>query len=219
MNENLMPREKAINYGFSSLSNNELIALILKSAYKDKNVFSLTEELLEKAGGFNNLLSLNYDELVSIKGIKKAKALEILAILEVSKRLSKVDSVSQNNSLNPLVLVDFLRFSLGFSSQEEFFVVFLGGNGRIIKACTLFKGTGDKAIVGVDEIYRNALLLKARAIVIAHNHPSGNTSPSSEDRNITERIKKGCDLIGISLLDHIIISNTSYYSFKSNNLL
>lgn len=214
-----MPREKAINYGFSSLSNNELIALILKSAYKDKNVFSLTEELLEKAGGFNNLLSLNYDELVSIKGIKKAKALEILAILEVSKRLSKVDSVSQNNSLNPLVLVDFLRFSLGFSSQEEFFVVFLGGNGRIIKACTLFKGTGDKAIVGVDEIYRNALLLKARAIVIAHNHPSGNTSPSPEDRNITERIKKGCDLIGISLLDHIIISNTSYYSFKSNNLL
>ncbi|MBQ3419454.1 MAG: DNA repair protein RadC [Erysipelotrichaceae bacterium] len=219
MSENLMPREKAINYGFSSLSNNELIALILKSAYKDKNVFSLTEELLEKAGGFNNLLSLNYDELVSIKGIKKAKALEILAILEVSKRLSKVDSVSQNNSLNPLVLVDFLRFSLGFSSQEEFFVVFLGGNGRIIKACTLFKGTGDKAIVGVDEIYRNALLLKARAIVIAHNHPSGNTSPSPEDRNITERIKKGCDLIGISLLDHIIISNTSYYSFKSNNLL
>lgn len=214
-----MPREKAINYGFSSLSNNELIALILKSAYKDKNVFSLTEELLEKAGGFNNLLSLNYDELVSIKGIKKAKALEILAILEVSKRLSKVDSVSQNNSLNPLVLVDFLRFSLGFSSQEEFFVVFLGGNGRIIKACTLFKGTGDKAVVGVDEIYRNALLLKARAIVIAHNHPSGNTSPSPEDRNITERIKKGCDLIGISLLDHIIISNTSYYSFKSNNLL
>lgn len=219
MSENLMPREKAINYGFSSLSNNELIALILKSAYKDKNVFSLTDELLEKAGGFNNLLSLNYDELVSIKGIKKAKALEILAILEVSKRLSKVDSVSQNNSLNPLVLVDFLRFSLGFSSQEEFFVVFLGGNGRIIKACTLFKGTGDKAIVGVDEIYRNALLLKARAIVIAHNHPSGNTSPSPEDRNITERIKKGCDLIGISLLDHIIISNTSYYSFKSNNLL
>lgn len=219
MSENLMPREKAINYGFSSLSNNELIALILKSAYKDKNVFSLTEELLEKAGGFNNLLSLNYDELVSIKGIKKAKALEILAILEVSKRLSKVDSVSQNNSLNPLVLVDFLRFSLGFSSQEEFFVVFLGGNGRIIKACTLFKGTGDKAVVGVDEIYRNALLLKARAIVIAHNHPSGNTSPSPEDRNITERIKKGCDLIGISLLDHIIISNTSYYSFKSNNLL
>lgn len=219
MSENLMPREKAINYGFSSLSNNELIALILKSAYKDKNVFSLTEELLEKAGGFNNLLSLNYDELVSIKGIKKAKALEILAILEVSKRLSRVDSVSQNNSLNPLVLVDFLRFSLGFSSQEEFFVVFLGGNGRIIKACTLFKGTGDKAIVGVDEIYRNALLLKARAIVIAHNHPSGNTSPSPEDRNITERIKKGCDLIGISLLDHIIISNTSYYSFKSNNLL
>ena len=117
------------------------------------------------------------------------------------------------------MLVDFLRFSLGFSSQEEFFVVFLGGNGRIIKACTLIKGTGDKAIVGVDEIYRNALLLKARAIVIAHNHPSGNTIPSPEDRNITERIKKGCDLIGISLLDHIIISNTSYYSFKSNNLL
>ena len=219
MSERMLPREKALNYGFDSLSNAELVSLIIKSAYKEKNVFDLTEEILEKAGGFNNLLSLSYDELVSIKGIKKAKALEILAILEVSKRLAKVDSVSENRTLNPLILVDYLRFNLGFSSQEEFFVVFLGAGGRILKASTLFKGTGDRAIVGVDDIFRNALLCKARSIVVAHNHPSGNCNPSKEDIDITRRISEGSKLVGITLLDHIIISNTSYYSFKSNGLL
>ena len=183
--------------------------MLFRSAYKEKNVFDLTEEILEKAGGFNNLLSLSYDELVSIKGIKKAKALEILAILEVSKRLAKVDSVSENRTLNPLILVDYLRFNLGFSSQEEFFVVFLGAGGRILKASTLFKGTGDRAIVGVDDIFRNALLCKARSIVVAHNHPSGNCNPSKEDIDITRRISEGSKLVGITLLDHIIISNTS----------
>lgn len=219
MSETLLPREKALNYGFSSLNNIELLALIIKSAYRDQDVFGLSNEILDKAGGFNNLLSLSYDELIQIKGIKKAKALEILAILEISKRLSKVDSVCEDNKLNPLILVDFLRFNLGFSNQEEFFVVFLSSGGKIIKASSLFKGSGDKTIVGVDEIYRNALLLKAKAIVIAHNHPSGNPNPSSEDISLTKRIKEGCDLIGIMLLDHIIISNMAYYSFKEHNLL
>lgn len=219
MNEYLLPREKALNYGFSSLNNVELLSLIIKSAYKDSDVFSLTKSILDKAGGFNNLLSLSYDELITIKGIKQAKALEILAILEISKRLSRVESVNENNTLNPLILVDYLRFNIGFLNQEEFFVVFLNNNGKIIKATTLFKGTGDKAIIGVEEIYRHALILKAKSIVIAHNHPSGNTNPSNEDIKITKRIKEGCELLGLNLLDHIIISSTSYYSFKRNNLI
>ena len=215
----MLPREKALAYGFESLSNNELVSLIIKSAYREKNVYDLTDEILEKAGGFNNLFSLSYDELVSIKGIKKAKALEILAILEVSKRLARVDTVSENRTLNPLILVDYLRFNLGFSDQEEFFVVFLGAGGKILKAATMFKGTGDRAVIGIDDILRNALLCKAKSLVVAHNHPSGNCSPSNEDIEITRRISEGARLIGIMLLDHIIISSTSYYSFISNNLL
>lgn len=214
-----MPREKALAYGIECLNNIELISLILKSAYKDKTVFDLAKEIVDKCGGFDNLLTLSYEELITIKGIKTAKALEILAILEVSKRLSEVNSVNEDNNLNPLKLVNYLRFNLGFKNQEEFFVVFLNGSGKIIKAETLFKGTTNRSLVGVDEILRQALLLKASAIVVAHNHPSGNNKPSSADISITKQIKAASDLIGINLLDHLIITKDSFYSFNSNNLL
>ena len=95
MNE-LLPREKALKYGISCLTNNELLALVIKSGYEDKSVFELADDLLLLANGFDNILGLSYEELVSIKGIKKAKALEIMAILEISKRLSKVDKISEN---------------------------------------------------------------------------------------------------------------------------
>ncbi|MDO4500715.1 MAG: DNA repair protein RadC [Erysipelotrichaceae bacterium] len=215
----LLPREKALNYGISSLNNVELLSLILKSAYKDSTVFKLAEELIEKAGGFKNLMSLSYDELVSIKGIKKAKAMEILAILEVSRRLTEIDKVEDNQKLEPKDLVNYLRFKLGFSNQEEFFVIFLSGAAKIIKAETLFKGTSNQSLVGVDEIFRQALLLKSKAIIIAHNHPSDNVLPSEADFKITQRIKEASRLFEIQLLDHIIISKTKYYSFKSNNLI
>lgn len=219
MSEELLPREKALTYGIFSLTNVELIALILKSGYKDKSVFKLASELLDICGGFRNLLSLSYDELVGVKGIKKSKALEILAILEISKRLCKVDNVSDVKGLNPLMLVDYLRFNQGFKNQEEFFVVYLNNAGKILKSSTLFKGTSSSSLVGVDEILRQGLLLKANSMVIAHNHPSDNVSPSNEDIQITKQIKQAGDLVQIKLLDHIIISKSSYYSFKEAKLL
>ena len=219
MSEVLLPREKALKYGIESLSNVELLALILKSAYKDKNVFDLAADLINYCNGFSNLLKLSYEELIMIKGIKKAKALEILAILEICRRLSKVDSVYEDKQLNSLMLVDYLRFKQGFKNQEEFYCIFLNNAGKVIKCEMLFKGTSDKSLVGVDEIFRHALLCKASAIVIAHNHPSGNVKPSLADIEITKQIQSAGKLIGINLLDHLIISDTSFYSFKSNKLL
>ena len=219
MSEEMLPREKALNYGFSSLNNDELLALILKSAYKEKNVFALAKELLNKAGDFKNLPSLSYDELISIKGIKKAKALELLAILETAKRLSAVDCVCENKRLNPLMLIDYLRFNLGFLDQEVFYVIFLNNAGKTIKAEAMFKGTGDKSLVGLDEILRKALFVKARNLIVAHNHPSDNCLPSNADVTLTENLKEGCKHVGITLLDHLIVSRSSYYSFKKNGLL
>lgn len=220
MNDYLMPREKALNYGFNCLTDNELIALIIKSAHKGSNVFMLADDILNKAGCFDNLLSLTYEELISIKGIKKAKALEILAILEICKRLTKADKVSDYvSSLNPKKLVDYIRFNIGFNVQEEFFVIFVNGSGKIIQAITMYKGTDDKTYVGVDEILRKALLLKAKGILIAHNHPSGVANPSSYDIELTKTINKGCKHVGINFIDHIIVTSNNYYSFKTNGLL
>lgn len=219
MNE-LLPREKALNYGINSLNNDELLALILKSAYHNSNVLTLSNDLINKAGGFNNLLSLTYDELVEIKGIKKAKALEILAILEIFRRLSKVDTIQDaNNLIDPLMLVDYIRFNIGFKEQEEFFLVLLNNKGKVIKAESMYKGTSDASTVAIDEVLRKALLLKTKYIVIAHNHPSGNINPSEADIKITNTIFSGCRHVGLVFLDHLIVSTDSYFSFKKQGLL
>lgn len=219
MNE-LLPREKALNYGINSLNNDELLALILKSAYHNSNVLTLSNDLINKAGGFNNLLSLTYDELVEIKGIKKAKALEILAILEIFRRLSKVDTIQDaNNLIDPFMLVDYIRFNIGFKEQEEFFLVLLNNKGKVIKAESMYKGTSDASTVAIDEVLRKALLLKTKYIVIAHNHPSGNINPSEADIKITNAIFSGCRHVGLVFLDHLIVSTDSYFSFKKQGLL
>ncbi len=216
---NMMPREKAIKYGIASLNNNELLALVLKSAYKDRNVFELAEDVLTLANGFRNLLSLSYEELISIKGIKQAKALEIMAILEISKRLSKVDRICEAQLLNPDKVVEWIRFNVGYSNQEEFFVVYLNGKGSIIKSEVLYKGSKNSSIVAVDEILRKAIILKASGIVVAHNHPSDNVEPSVADINVTKKLYESSLLVDIPLLDHIIIGKSGYYSFKQNKIL
>ena len=215
----MMPREKALEYGISSLNNNELLALVIKSAYKDRNVFELADDILTLANGFNNLLSLSYEELVSIKGIKKAKALEIMAILEISKRLSKIDTINETKLSNPNKVVEWMRFNVGYSNQEEFFAVYLNARGSIIKAEVMYKGSKNSSTVGIDEILRKAILLKASALVVAHNHPSDDCSPSHNDIEITHKLYNSCLMLGIPLLDHLIIGKSNYFSFKSHNML
>ena len=215
----MLPREKALNFGISSLTNEELLALIIKSGYKDNDVFSLAKALIDKAGGFENLLSLNYEELMYIKGIKEAKASEIMAILEIAKRLTKIKVIKEDDIKSPNDIVDWLRFNIGFSNLEQFFVIYLNSSGRIVKSEVLFKGSKNTSIVGVDEVMRKAILLKSSGIVACHNHPSGRVHPSDADIELTESLKKASDMLGIKLLDHIIISKSDYYSFKQHNQL
>lgn len=215
----MMPREKALEYGIASLNNNELLALIIKSAYKDKNVFELADDILNLANGFNNLLSLSYEELISIKGIKTAKALEIMAILEISKRLSKIDMINEKQLTNPSKVVEWIRFNVGFSNQEEFFAVYLNARGSIIKAEVMYKGSKNSSIVGIDEILRKAIILKASALIVAHNHPSDDVEPSNNDIELTNKLYRASKLVGIPLLDHLIIGKSSHFSFRNNSML
>ena len=219
MNDELLPREKALQYGISSLNNIELLALIIKSAYKDRNVMQLAEDVIKAADGFSNLLSLTYEELVAIKGIKKAKALEIMAILEIYKRLSKVDRIAEPELNSPGKIVEWLRFQLSFSHQEEFFVVYLNARGNIIKSEVMFKGNSRSSLVGIDEILRKAILIKASMILVAHNHPSDNVEPSKADLELTARLSEASVMMGIPLVDHIIIGKSDYFSFKNHGML
>ena len=219
MSDELLPREKALQYGISSLDNVELLALIIKSAYRDRNVMELAEDVIKEADGFANLLSLTYEELVSIKGIKKAKALEIIAILEIYKRLSKIDRISEPELDSPRKIVEWLRFQLSFSHQEEFFVIYLNARGKIIKSEVMFKGNSRSSLIGIDEILRKAILIKATMILVAHNHPSDNVEPSNADLELTDRLSEAARMVGIPLLDHIIIGKSDYFSFKNHGML
>ena len=214
-----MPRQKAMEYGISSLSETELLALIIKSAYKGRNVFELSNDIIEAANGFENLLSITYEELINIKGIKQAKALELMAILEIFKRLSKIDKISEPHLDNPAKVVEWLRFNLGYSNQEEFFVVYLNNACNIIKSEIMYRGNKHSSNVGVDEILRKAILLKSSYILVAHNHPSNNIKPSKADINLTYNLFNACKMMGVGLLDHIIIGKTDYFSFKNNDML
>ncbi|MBO4919371.1 MAG: DNA repair protein RadC [Erysipelotrichaceae bacterium] len=219
MSNEMMPREKALDYGISSLSNIELIALVVKTGNREKNVLELAEEILDSANGFSNLMTLSYEELISIKGIKKAKALELMAILEIAKRLTKLETISEPQLNEPKKVVEWLRASLGYSPQEEFFVVYLNGKGGIIKSEIMYKGNKNSASVGVDEILRKAILHKASGLLVAHNHPSDNITPSDADIQLTKKLSASGRMMGIPLLDHIIIGKTGYFSFKNHNML
>lgn len=214
----MLPREKALNYGIGSLSNLELICLIVKSGYKDRNVFEVVDEILDVCNGFNNLLSLTYEELINIKGINKAKALEIMAILEIASRLTKIDEIKEENLDRPEKVVDWLKFKLGYSNQEQFFIIYLNGRGKVIKSEVLYKGSKNASTIAIDEILRKAILLKSSGIIVSHNHPSGNIKPSSADIDVTNKLIEACKLIGIPLLDHLIVSKNDYFSFKNNGL-
>ena len=215
----MLPREKALNYGIDVLNNEELLALVIKSGGKNNSVFEISKNIIDKAGGFNNLLSLNYEELIDTKGISNAKALEILAILEIAKRILTISKVKEDYIHDSNDVVNYIKCSISFSSTEEFFVIYLKNNGSIIKSEILFKGTYNSSNVAINEVLRKAILCKAISIIIAHNHPSGNINPSNEDIILTKRMDNACRLMDIKLLDHIIVTTNSHFSFKSNGLL
>ena len=215
----MLPREKALNYGINSLDENELLALIIKTGCKDKDIFELVSEIIDKANGFNNLLSLNYEELISIKGIKQAKALEILAILEITKRLNKIKKIDLETIDGSKSLVAWCRSNIAFSLQEEFMAIFLNNSGHILKYEILFKGTETSTIVSINEIIRRAILLKSSHLVIAHNHPSGRAYPSQDDIKLTDNLNNALKMMNIKLLDHLIITKDDYYSFNKQGLL
>ena len=217
--EEFRPREKALESGISSLNDTELLALIIKSACRDRKVKELSEEVIEAAGGFQNLLSLSYEELVAIKGIKQAKALEILAILETAKRISRADLEERPLLDNPEKVAEYLRFAIGYSDQEEFAVLYLNSRGILIRFEILFRGNGNMSAVGIDKILRKGLLLKAQGILVAHNHPSDSAAPSNEDILMTDHLEKSAALMGLRLVDHLIVTRQGYFSFKNNGLL
>lgn len=217
MNKQERPREKAINEGIASLSNRELIAVLLRSGTKDKSVLELADELLQLKPNLLSLMDLQPDEIMRLKGIKAAKATQILACFELIKRISQ-ERMKQDFSENGeiAVVTDWLMNHIGHKEQEYFVVLFLNRRGKMIAYRDMFIGTGTKSFANPREVFREALHHGSSKIICAHNHPSGNIHPSIADYNSADALEQSGELLGIKVVDHIIVSRRAYYSFREH---
>lgn len=213
------PREKALKYGIRTLSARELLAIVLRSGTKGCSVLETADELLKMADGISGLTRLSVQEICCIKGISKVKALELQACFEVSRRAMAEQVYDVDVVDHPEKLIRWLQADIGTSMQEKFMVVYLDNSHRILSCRTLFTGTINTASVYPREIFREALLLYSTDIMLVHNHPSGELSPSMADLNLTDRLLQAGRLMGIRVLDHLIITRSGYLSFAGECIL
>lgn len=212
--QNERPREKLKSLGVRALNDAELLGILLRSGTQGKSSVDLAKELLALCGSINNLSSMDISALLAIKGIKQAKASEILALCEISRRMAQQASLEVDVIDQPSRLVNWLKKELGSSQQEQFLVVFLNTKNHIIGHKVLYMGGLDRSIVHPREVYKEALKVSAARIIVVHNHPSGDVSPSDNDRLVTKVLEEAGDTMGIPLLDHLIVSHYGYTSLR-----
>lgn len=217
--ENERPRERLLRYGAENLSNVELLAIILRTGSNKENILNLCGRIIEKCGGLNGILNSSSKELLQIKGIGNAKAAQILALVELSKRFKSFKSGDSFKITNPSDVALLLMEEMRFLKQEFLKVIMLNTKNYVIKVKDVFIGSLNSSIVHPREIYCEAIKNSSSSIIICHNHPSGDPLPSSEDINVTNRLKECSKLIGIELLDHIIIGDGVYISLKEKGIL
>ncbi len=214
------PREKLIQKGTASLSDAELLAILINSGTKDKSAVELGRELLLMVNNnLNSLGKLTLTDLKKLRGIGEARAVTIAAALELGRRrkLSESDGTPQIKSSKDVA--DIFQPLLSDLAHEEFWILFLNRSNRVINRMKLSQGGISGTVTDVRIVMKKAIEFLASGIIVCHNHPSGNLNPSESDTKITTKIKEAGALMDIQLLDHLIISDRDYYSFADNGLL
>ena len=216
------PREKLQDSGAQSLSDAELLALILRTGVAGKNVVVHAQELLDGQGGLYQLLNkirVEQPGQIGIHGIGVATHCQLQAILELGERYLNAKLTERDLLTNSTDVKKFLRLKLAHNQRELFAVIFLNSANYMLRYEVFFHGTLNQAEVHPRDIARAALVYNSYGVILAHNHPSGTTQPSSADIVITQKLTQALDLFGIKVIDHIIVGNDSAYSFAENNLL
>lgn len=213
--ESERPKEKLFKYGADILTNSELLALILRTGTRKENVIQLSSRLLSELEGLDGILDADADEIMAIKGIKHTKASQILALAELFKRFRTLKACSKDVKVtSPKDVANVVMGEMMNLEQEVLKVILLSTKNIIIGTKDVFRGSLNSSIVHPREIFKQAIKRNSASIIICHNHPSGDPTPSKEDINVTLRIKECGKIIGIELLDHIIIGKNKFVSFK-----
>jgi DNA repair protein RadC len=218
------PYDKFLSHGSSSLSKAELLAIILRTGTRELTAVELAEQVLELGGGgkeagLNGLHNLSLDELMGIKGIGEIKAIKILCLTEFAVRMAQESAASRLSFNSPSSVVDYYKETLRHSDRETVLLLLLDNRLHLIAEYILSIGTVKASLLSPREIFVKAVREKAVYVMLLHNHPSGDCTPSAVDRRITEQIAESGKLLDIPLIDHIVIGDNDYYSFKENGLL
>ncbi|KIA83507.1 hypothetical protein OA84_08330 [Kaistella solincola] len=214
------PREKFLLKGKNSLSDAELLAIIMGSGNREDSAVELARKILNSVGNnWHNLSVLQISDLTKFKGVGEAKAISIVAALEIGRRRAAQEVPEKIQITNSQETYKILAPFLADLQTEEFWAIFLNQNNRIIGKSRLSSGGINQSVVDIRILFKTALEHFATGLVVAHNHPSGNLKPSQEDLKITKQIAEAGKILNIQLLDHLILAQNSYLSFADENLL
>lgn len=208
------PRERLVKHGPKVLSNQELLAILLETGTKKESVLDLSKRLLYEINKTNNLSKVTYHELIKIPGIKMAKAAKVIAAIELGKRLNQEKNEKVIKITTAFDVYELLIDEVRGLDQESFFVVYLNSQREVITTENIFKGTLNQLLIHPREIFKRAYQLSSDSIILIHNHPSGNSNPSTQDLKITQNIIDAGNILQIEVVDHVIISDSEFYSIK-----
>ena len=215
------PREKLIAKGADSLTNSELLAILINNGTVDRSALDLGKELMSKCNNdLKRVASLNYQEIVElhVKGLGAAKAITIVAALELGLRRNVIEKKKEIISKSKDIAL-FLQAQLEYKSMELFIAIYLNNAQKVLHHEIISQGGITGTVVDPRTVIKKALAYNAVNIILCHNHPSGSLKPSKADENVTKRIKEAALLFDIKVLDHIIVSNEGYFSFADDGLI
>lgn len=211
----MRPREKALRNGVSTLTTPELWALVIGSGTRGCNVLELCTALMEANDNLISSISQkDIKQLLTIKGLGPNKALQVMAVTELARRMEREKRSARQSMSSSQSIYEFIRPEMAYLDHEEIWFLFLNRNLKVIKLYQASVGTTSMSLLEVREVVKDAVLEKASKAVMCHNHPSGNLHPSSQDDNLTRRVKEGLGFMGIPLLDHLIVTQEGYYSYN-----
>lgn len=212
------PREKMVLYGRETLTNSELLAVLLKTGTKEHGVLHLAEKVLN-AGGLRNLAECSLEELTAFEGIGEAKACVLHAAIELGRRIATAEVLTGGTVGSVEDVVDIFMEKLRYMQKEVFEVLLLNAKGHIIARENVSVGDLCSSVVHPRETFKSAIKRSAAAVIFIHNHPSGDPTPSDDDVTMTKRLIEAGNILGISVLDHIIIGDGTYISMKAKGII
>ncbi|NLM22409.1 MAG: DNA repair protein RadC [Peptococcaceae bacterium] len=216
--EDLKPRERLHQYGSEVLSNKEILAIILRTGSKGENVLDLAERILAETGGLHGLAGLSLPELQAVNGIGPAKAAQVKAALELGRRSVSLDPMSRPTINSPADVAGLVMEEMRHLDREHFRVMYLSTRNNVLGISPVSIGSLNSSIVHPRECFKEAIRRNANTIILLHNHPSGDPTPSREDIDITKRLIEGGKILGIEVLDHVIIGDKKYVSLKEQGM-